>query len=316
MNGAVAIDEPARMIEPLGRTRTRAALDRALPDDHAALAFALVDLFGNELDGYAELISGPGEQVTGFMTRGEGAGFAERVRVVFAELGLGAEAYERYAALSSWFDHLRGFLKIEWHRTAGGVEPLVACYFRRRPSVPAALARLGELGLGARSLARARALADVVDKATIHFVSAAFRPGQPPHHKLYFSQLADAAGRIAASVRLDRVLDLFEIGGPGRERWRELHGAMLATGEPTWFVSTSFVGDEPSPSFKIDYPEVPAEQAALWRPAAERADRAREIERLCQRAGTVALSFLGVRFAPGEAAPTIKYYADVPRPLP
>jgi hypothetical protein len=306
-----AATEPAS--RPLGRSRTRAALTAALPRDEAGLAFALVDLFGHELDAYAELISGPGERVTGFMTRGEGAPFAERVRVVFAELGLGAAAYERFAALSSWFAHRRGFLKIEWHRGDAGSEPLVACYFRRRPAVADALVRLGELGLGPRSLARVRTVSEMLDKATIHFVSAAFRPGRPAHHKLYFSQMADADGRPAAAVRLERVFDLFEIAGPGRERWRELHETMLGGGAPTWFVSTSCAGDEPSADFKIDYPEVAAAGAVLWRPAEERADRAAEIERLCSRAGTQALSFLGVRFFPGDAAPAIKYYADVPR---
>lgn len=307
-SGAAESSGPQR-----GRSRTRAALSATLPRDEAVLAFALVDLFGHELDAYAELISGPGEQVTGFMTRGEGAGFAERVRVVFAKLGLGAEAYERFAALSRWFAHRRAFLKIEWHGGDAGREPLVACYFRRRPSVADALVRLAELGLGPRSLARVRALSEMLDKATIHFVSAAFRPGRPPHHKLYFSQMADADGRPAAAVRLERVFDLFEIGGPGRERWRELHEAMLGGGAPTWFVSTSCAADEPSDSFKIDYPEVAAASAVLWRPPGERADRAAEIERLCSRAGTRALSFLGVRFFPGDAAPAIKYYADVPR---
>lgn len=299
-----------------GRSRTRAALADALPRSDAALASALVDLFGNELDGYGELIGGQGEQVMGFMTRGEGAPFAERVRVVFAELGLGAAAYERFAALSSWFGHRRAFLKIEWHRAVrgeAGCEPLVACYFRRRPSVADALVRLGDLGLGPRSLARIRALSEMLDKASIHFVSAAFRPGRPAHHKVYFSQMADADGRAAAAVRLERVFDLFEITGPGHDRWRELHEVMLGDGAPTWFVSTSCAGDEPSASFKVDYPEVAAANAVRWRPLDERADRAAEIERLCSRAGIAALSFLGVRFFPDGVAPAIKYYADVPR---
>lgn len=297
----------------VGRVRTRALLASELPRDHGELALALVDLFGDELDAYAELISGPGEQVTGFMTRGEGAGFAERARFAFAQLGLGVEAYDHYAALARWFEHRRGFLKIEWHHTADGIEPLVACYFRRRPAVDAALARLAGLGLGPRAVARAAELASALDKGSIHFVSAAFRPGQPPHHKLYFSQLADAASRAAVVVRLGRVFDLLDIRGAGRAAWREQHDATLRGAAPTLFVSTSFAGDEPSPTFKIDYPEVSPTQAAQWRPAGERRDRVHEIERLCSRAGSDALSFLGVRFFPGNAAPAIKYYADVPR---
>jgi hypothetical protein len=301
------------MTEPqLGRIRTRAALAGELPRDQTALPFALVELFGNDLDAYAELISGPGDQVAGFMTRGEGVQFTERVRIAFAELGLGRAAYERYAALSTWFEHLRAFLKIEWHRTPAGLEPLAACYFRRRPPVPTALARLAEFGVGPRPLARAQALAYALDKPTIHFVSAAFRPDHPPHHKLYFSQMADASSRAAAMARVERVFELFGITGPTHERWRELHEATVGFGEPTFFVSTSFVDDEPSPSFKIDYPGVSAVRASEWRPRAERPAIVLEVERACARAGTRALSFLGVRFSPDAPAPTLKYYADVP----
>jgi len=299
-----------------GRARTRAAIAGALPADHAARAVAVVERLGDELDGYAELIAGPDDRVAGFLTRGEGAGFAERARIAFAELGLDAAAGDHHAALSAWFEHRRGFVKFEWARAPSGWAPAVACYFRRRPAVADALARLAELGVGPRSRTRIEALAGILDKRTVHFVSAAFRPGQPPAHKLYFSQLAAAGAREAVAARIERVFDLFEIDGPARESWRALHEPMLGPGEPTAFVSTSATGDAPSPSFKLDYAGVPAVAAARWSPPGDRPARLREIERLCSRAGAAMLSFLGVRFAPGEAAPAIKYYADVPRSSP
>jgi hypothetical protein len=311
LRGSVT-DQGQPLAPPQGRVRTRALLAGELPRDLRDLAFALVDLFGNELDAYAELIAAPRDRVTGFMTQGEGAAFAERVRIAFAQLGLDAAAYQGYAALARWFEHRRGLLKIEWHRTDAGIAPFVAAYFRRRPAVDAALARLAELGAAPPALARARALASALDKATIHFVSAAFQRGGAPHHKLYFSQRADESSRAAASQRLERVFDLFEIAGPARACWRALHDATLGVGEPTWFVSTS-LADAPSPALKIDYPEVSTAQAIRWRPAGEHRDRTREIERLCDRAGARALSFLGVRFSAGERIPAIKYYADVAR---
>lgn len=300
-----------------GRARTRAAMIDALPGDHAARAAALVDRFGDELDAYAELIAGPDDQVVGFMTRGEGAGFTERARLALAELGLGAAAQDHHAALSAWFEHQCGFVKFEWARAPAGAAPVVACYFRRRPSVADALARLAELGVGPRSRARVEALAGVLDKRTVHFVSAAFRAGQLPGHKLYFSQLAAGEARGALATRIERVFDLFEIDGPARQRWRALHDAMLGPGEPTAFVSTTLgAGDAPSPSFKLDYAEVSAAAASRWWAPGDGPARVREIERLCARAGARSLSFLGVRFAPGAAAPAIKYYADVPRSSP
>jgi len=300
------------MIAQLGRVRTRAALAAELSRDHTALPFALVDLFGNDLDAHAELIGAPGDQVVGFLTRGDGAQFAERIRIALAELGLGPAAVERHAALSAWFEHLRAFVKLEWHRTPDGLEPRAACYFRRRPPVATALARLAELGVDRRALTRADELADALDKATIHFVSTGFRPGHPPQHKLYFSQLADATGRAAAMVRLERVFDLFGVTGSAHERWRELHDASTGIGDQTVLVSISVAGGAAATSFKIDYPGVPAVRAAEWRPRPERAECVREIEQLCHRAGARTLSYLGVRFTPGEPAPALKYYTAVP----
>ena len=152
----------------------------------------------------------------------------------------------------------------------------------------------------------------MLEKPTIHFVSAAFRPEHPPHHKLYFSQMADASNRAAAMARVERVFELFGITGATRDGWRDLHEPTVGFGEPTFFVSTSFTGDELSPSFKIDYPNVSGVRAAEWQPRSRRPTVMLEIDRLCTRAGIRALSFLGVRFAPDATAPTIKYYADVP----
>jgi len=292
----------------IGRTRTRGALAEILPAADTALPFGLVDLFGNDLDAYAEVICAPGDQVAGFMTRGEGPEFGERVRIAIGELGLGQTAWETYARLAEWFEHKRIFFKLEWHRTPAGLEPLAACYFRRRPQVAEALARLAA---PASVGARVRELAGALDKASIHFVSAAFRPERAPHHKLYFSQL-HAPPDCAPAAHVERVLELFGITGAARDRWRELHEPTLGIGEHTFFVSTSYTGDQVSPSFKIDYPEVSPARAAAWRPVAERAQVMREAQVACTRAGVPVLSYLGVRFQPGADAPALKYYADVP----
>jgi hypothetical protein len=300
----------------LGRTRTRSALASLLPRDETTLPFTFVDLFGNELDAYAEIIAGPGGKVAGFMTRGEDGGFGQRAQLAMKELGLDEASREVHRALAAWFENKRAFLKLEWHQGPDGVEPLVACYFRRRPSLASTMVRLAELGVGPEPLARARAMGEVLDKGTVHFVSAAFRPGRAPHFKLYFSQLADGPDRVKSTERVARVHDLFGVTGPLRDRWRELHENTVGPGVETFFVSMSCTGDELSPSFKIDYPNVSATGASEWRPSGERPEVVLEIERTCAMAGQRALTFLGVRFAPGEPTPTLKYYADVPLPLP
>ncbi|HEX2573373.1 MAG TPA: hypothetical protein VH877_27740 [Polyangia bacterium] len=298
----------------LGRTRIRSALAELLPRDATAQAFTLADLFGNDLDRYAELIVAPAQQAAGFMTRGEDLQFYQRARIALMEFGFGPQALELHGALSTWFEHRRAFLKLEWRRTEAGVEPLAACYFRRRPPVASALARLAALGAGSAAVAHAEEMARALAKGSIHFVSVAFQPGRPPYYKLYFSQFADPADPAAATARVDRVFDLFGVGGLVREHWRELHDATVGPGEQTFFVSMSSGGDGPRPSFKIDYPSVSPMRASEWLPVAERRAVVLEIERTCALAGVRALSFLGVRFTPGEPAPVLKYYADVRRP--
>lgn len=86
----------------------------------------------------------------------------------------------------------------------------------------------------------------------------------------------------------------------------------MPAGEATLFVSVSFSGQEITPSFKLDYPEVTPAQAAAWLPDDQRARATADAERACALAGTRALTFLGVRFHAGEPAPALKYYGDVP----
>ena len=276
-----------------GRARVRAALAR-LPDSEPLL---LTDLFGEELDQYAELIAGPGGAPLGFMTHGDGPRFTERVRSALAMLGMPEAARAHHAALAHAFEHTNGFFKAEW----GAGSPLAAIYFRRRPELADALAGLAAWGV--RDTARLARMAELLDKDTVHFLAAAFRPGQPVHHKLYFSQWAPPEARGDVAARIARVFELF---GVAPDAWRAHHDAMVADGDPTLFVSTSVTAAGPSPSFKIDYPDVSFARAAAWCTAS-----LADARLAAELAGTEALSYVGVRFAPG-AAPALKCYADVP----
>lgn len=301
---------------PVGRLRTRAAIARLLPPELTTQPFSLTDLFARELDEYAEIIVAPGRRAAGFMTRGEDASFTERARLTLTQLGMPPEAVAHHRALAGWFEHVRAFLKVEWHRTEEGAEPLAACYFRRRPEVDDVLARLARFGVTAPARELVMDVAQLLDKDTVHFVSAAFRPGSEVHHKLYFSQWVTPETRDAVTERIARVLQLFGFSEEAEAHFRINHRRMVSREDSTLFVSVSFTKDAIAPSIKIDYPAVAPARAAAWLPEAEQLDVLDEAQAACELAGTRAVSYLGVRLGLDWDAPSLKYYCDVPAPPP
>lgn len=295
-----------------GRLQARAALVRLLPPEHTPTPFALTDLFARDLDQYAEIIVGPGGHPAGFMTRGEGPAFTERARVALEQLGLPQAALAHHDRLSEMFEHRRAFLKIEWHVGAAGAEPLAACYFRRRPAVTTVADHLTAWGVSEKALALTYDVAGALEKTSVHFVAAAFRPGQPVWHKLYFSQLVTPDTRAQVSERIERVFERFRITGEALAHWHAHHDDTLPAGESSLFVSLSFSDQAIMPSFKIDYPDVPAQRVAAWLPADQHALAVADAESACELAGTRTVTFLGVRFQADRVTPSLKYYCDVP----
>lgn len=277
--------------------------------DHA------LDRFAPELDDYAELIVGPAEKkandngVLGFMTRGEGPEFTARVQQTLAELDLPPEARAHHAALAEWFDHKRAFFKIEQHPDG----PLAACYFRRRPTVDEVLLRLLRQKVAPVVRNRVMEVAARLAKGTVHFVSAAFRPDQPVHQKLYFSQWVTPATAVQVTSRIASVFDLYGLG-EAQAGWRARHATTVPPGESTLFLSLSFTADTLSPSFKIDYPAVGAVRAAAWLAPKDQDAVVQAIEHARPQVNAPNTTFLGVRFHPGRFEPTLKYYFDTPRP--
>lgn len=295
-----------------GRAHVRAALTTHLPADHTTTPLTLSDLFEGELSEYAELIAGRAMNPIGFMTRGEGPAFTEHVRIALQALGMPGAAIERQQAMATWFEHMRGFFKAEWHRTAQGVEPLAAIYFRRRPEIDEVITRLTQWGLPDVARQRVSAMARLLEKTSIHFVSAAFRQSHPVHHKMYFSQWVTRDTRAAVAERISRVFELFGFLAGAREAWLANHERCIGPDDTTVFVSTSVNVDGVSPSFKIDYPDLTPELVAAWLPAAERATVLDEARHAMALGGTKQLTFTGVRFAADQPAPALKYYSDVP----
>jgi len=285
----------------------RNAISRLLPDGDTAAPLAIVDRFAEELARYAEVIVGPGGRPVGFMTRGEGPLFTDRVSAALASLDMPTEARAHQSALASWFEHKRGFFKVEWHE-----RPLAAVYFRRRPPIAYVLGRLESWGVPAAARARALSVAATLQKNSVHFVSAAFRPGREIHHKLYFSQWVTASTRADVARRIGGVFELYGIGPEAREAWAANHERCLGEEDSTLFVSMSCSSRELPPSFKIDYPGLQPEIAADWLPHERRAAAIADGERARTLAGSQRLTFVGVRFSSDRLEPELKYYCDVP----
>lgn len=291
----------------------RQALEARAPESQRAEILAVADSFAPELGRYAELIASPGGAAFGFMTRGEGAAFTARVAATLKELGLPAAASEHHAALASWFEHIRGFAKFEWHRDgSAALAPMAAVYFRRRPQIESALSRLAALGVVESVRERLRELAAILEKPTVHFVSAAFLRGVEPQHKLYFSQLVIDERKPAIEDRLRRVFDLLGLGDL-RERWLPVHRRALASPvETTLYVSFNFTAGQLVPTVKVDYPGLFPTQVAAFGGAEPqgRDEIAAEASSVSAAMGADHLAYLGVRFEAGQWPPRLKYYAD------
>lgn len=274
---------------------------------------AVTSAFAPELARYAELIVGPGQTsrrgVLGFMTRGEGPEFTERVAAAMRHFELPAAALEHHARLASWFEHTRGFAKFEWHDDGGPIAPMVAVYFRRRPAVETALAKLHGLGVAAAVQDELRRFAYALEKTSIHFVSAAFQRGAPAQHKIYFSQLVLEERKAALEDRLGRIFDRMGLSAE-RERWLPRHRhALEHARETTLYVSFNFTDEHLVRSFKIDYPSLLPGQVAAWAEAARRDEVETEAAEVMRAMDGDRLAYLGVRFG-GGGAPKLKYYAD------
>lgn len=292
-------------------------LERHAPPAALASVRAVVGSFAPELARYAELIVGPGGDggrghggVLGFMTRGEGPEFTERVAAAMRHFELPEAALAHHARLASWFEHTRGFAKFEWHDDGRGqIAPMIAVYFRRRPAVETALAKLHSFGVAAAVQDELRRFGYALEKTSLHFVSAAFQQGAAAQHKVYFSQLVLEERKAAIEDRLGRIFDRMGLSGE-REAWLPRHRhALEHARETTLYVSFNLTDEHLVRSFKIDYPSLLPGQVAAWAEAARRDEVEAEAAAAMRAMGGDRLAYLGVRFG-GGGAPKLKYYAD------
>jgi hypothetical protein len=210
----------------------RRAIQARLPLALHPAARSALELLRPELDEYAELISappGPLGAVAGFMTRGEGPAFTERVRAlaIGASRGDDVGAIGELAGLAAWCEHRRAFFKVEWHPRGDECDVVLASYFRRRPPLSAVQRHLLDQGVPLEALERLEEVARRLGKRTPHFVSMALRPGFASHYKIYFSQYVtpETASQVRAQVR--GALEALDISAAARQLWEDRHDASL-----------------------------------------------------------------------------------------
>ena len=247
------------------------------------------------------------------MTRGEGPDFTARAARWLERWGASEALRSHHERLARHFEHMRAFLKVEWHPRDEGWERLVACYYRRRPPLAEAIGVVGEALEAGDDLDCFKVLARTLGKATVHFVASAGGRAPGLHHKLYFSAVRHARqprrGADAARPRNPPLRGRTRRAGA---RWAGYRDVLCPRSRvQTVFVSINHAPQPGYPSLKIDYPDV-APVAAVGVLDEERQEPVeRRLRDLCELAGREDLSYLGVRMAAGPV-PTLKGYADFP----
>lgn len=263
-----------------------------------------------EFEQYGELIAATDHPLAGFLLRGEGAGFTDRIQRLLRQWALGEEAAFVHAHLAGAFEHKRCFLKLEWSGHAAAVDRQVAIYYRRRPKLHEALKILAASTGTTVPLDDLRELGALLGKDTVHFVSAVMRPGRPLHYKLYFSQYVTPESHEQVFARLQRAIRRFA-GQPAAEaRWAAYHDRLSSRQlAHTLFVSLAVSEDGTDSSLKIDYPDVAPVVAAGLLDGVRLMQAEESLRHLCEAAGRTILSYLGVRIQ-AEGDPVLKGYAD------
>jgi hypothetical protein len=258
-----------------------------------------VAAFSEQLNDYMETSACPLTGRMGLMTRCEGADATHRIARFMEVRGIDETALRRLLVRARHFEHKNLFFKIEV-----GPEGIAefSYYFRRRPEIIVAHAWLSDSGVGVDGLALMDAVAEVLDKATVHFLGAALCPNGTFVDKVYFSQPEELKSweRIRAAAKLvgldDR--DFAPVAA---------HGGELAG--RTSFVSLGFKDGAAVPGLKLDVHDVhPLIVEAVLDGADagdEATDRARLPMDLC---GHQHHSYVGFRLAPGLPC-RVKTYA-------
>ena len=278
---------------------------RSYPVIDGEEAAKVFEVFGEEMSSYTEFVAGPKGNPAGLMVRGHGEDFSKRALDWLEGWGMSTADLAYYGEMAEMFKHTNAFLKLEWHPDG---QRLGAGYFRRRPPVRRILHHYHQKGISGEVLKHILWVSNVLKKDSVHFVSAAFRPGMPLRHKLYFSQALRPDNWADVVLRVLTIMAHFRTQAETRNKFLQFHH-LLAPPEKssTLFLSFSFDQNGLHPSFKLDYPAVDPQAIRQF---ATPSGPTAAFDDLCQRVESDALSYLGLRLHPGKS-PDLKYYADL-----
>jgi hypothetical protein len=254
-----------------------------------------VGTFSERLKDYFELSVDPSIQALGVMTRGEGKPYAYRLTRFMEENGIPEPILRQFLVRARYFEYRNIFFKME--ADGRGLQELTT-YFRRRPSIEVAHAVLADSGVDANGVGLMEAVAEVLEKRTVHFIGAAATCSGHLQEKVYFSQpdTPESWGRLHAAATLCGLSD---------SDWAPLAAQREHLAGHTAFMSLGYANGTMVPGIKIDIHGVDPEVVSALIPdeaAAERADLPRSI------AGRVQHSYAGFRLEPGKPL-RVKTYA-------
>ena len=254
-----------------------------------------VGAFSERLKEYFELSVDPRSVGLGVMTKGEGQAYAFRVTRFMEENGIPELALRRFLVRAKYFEYRNVFFKAE--ADGRGLREF-STYFRRRPAIQVAHAMLADSGIDAESIGLMEAVAEVLEKQSVHFMGTAAARSGHLMEKVYFSQ-----PDVLASW--DRIHAAATLCGLSDSDWAPLASIRTSLEGHTSFVSLGFADGRVQPGLKLDVHDVSVDvvQALIDNPAeAERADLPRASVARKRH------SYVGIRLMPGERV-RVKTYA-------
>ena len=256
-----------------------------------------VGAFSERLKDYFELSVDPRGRSLGIMTRGEGQPFAFRVTRFMEENGIPEQGLRRFLVRAKVFEYKNIFFKVE--ADAQGMREF-STYFRRRPTLDVAHACLADAGVNAADVGLMEAVAEVLEKETVHFVATAASRQGGLMEKVYFSQpdAAESWDRIRAAAALCDLTDA---------DWAPLDAHRSELQGRTAFVSLGYANGELLPGLKLDIHGV---DPLIVRNLLSDPEQRHRADLARASSGSALHSYVGIRLAPGQPLSIKTYQLD------
>ncbi len=269
----------------------------------------LIQLFGNAIENYCELIFDANRKSFGIMFRGESNAFTNKVVRWMNDWDVPEEAKRHYLDLSNFFHNKNAFIKLEWHRVEGisCQKKLISCYFRRRPSINEMTAFYTSIGVEQHVLKMLVSTAQLFEKQTIHFIAASYNQEKGLSYKWYFSQYLSPEKYSIVENKLRIVFEHFGISLSDTDIFFKYYLQKVFFGyQSSIFISLTFTKQEILPTFKIDMPDIAISEL----PSTLSKSTLNRLRTLMNGIRTNTLSYAGWRFSENKNI-QMKFYLDL-----